>query len=340
MSKVQYTIIILLLFSSCNKLPIDGNFIDKELRPYIENFIEEANQRGVQLNIDDLTAEIVDEISIGGDNTYCGYGWFFYQGTLRKKIEVKNSDNCWQNRTNIERENLIFHELGHAFLGREHLDETLPNESPKSIMCASDGPNSCNNFNTYHDNELFRSYYLDELFDRSTKDPDFINKDNLVRTVFQEGDGEYYENWELFIVEDETNNSEFAFVQDSSDNSITLTTNGSISDNTRAIIVKRFELENYNPCDNLKSFMDITAEGITDGFFSISLSLRERLSDGSLNRIYLNRKSESENGRYRNFTHELYCLSEKTEIVSIAFTLHSKTPASINIENLFIDLFN
>lgn len=339
MSKIQYTIPIILLFLSCSKSINDNNFIDEELRPYIESFIEEANKRGVQLNIDDLGAEIVDEISIGGDNSYCGYGWFFYLGTQRKRIEIKNSDNCWQSRTNIERENLIFHELGHALLGRVHFDQTFPNESPKSIMCGSDGPNGCNNFNAYHDNELFRSYYLDELFDRNTKDPDFINKDNLVRTVFQEGDGEYYSNWELFTIEDEANNSEFAFAQNSSDNSITFTTNGSTADDARAIIVKRFELENYNPCDNLKSFMDITAEGITDGFFSVSLSLRERLSDGSLNRIYLNRRRETENGSYPNFIHELYCLSEKTEIVSISFALHSKTPASINIENLSIGLF-
>ncbi|MEO9485034.1 MAG: hypothetical protein ABJG47_16360 [Ekhidna sp.] len=339
MSKIQYIIISLLLFLSCDEPITNNNFIDEELRPYIESFIEEANRRGVQLNIDDFGAEIVNEISIGGDNTYCGYGWFFYRGTLKKRIEVKNSDNCWQSRTDIERENLVFHELGHALLGRPHLDETFPNESPKSIMCSSDGPNGCNNFNTYHDNELFRSYYLDELFDRGTKAPDFINKDNLVRTVFQEGGGEYYSNWELFIIEDEMNDSEFAFAKDNSDHSVTLTTNGSPSDDMRAIIVKRFELENFNQCDNLKSFMDITAEGITDGFFRVSLSLRERLSDGSLSRIYLNSRRESENGTYNNFVHELYCLSEKTEIVSISFALHSKTPASINIENLNIDLF-
>ena len=338
MTKIQYTIIILFLFFSCSKQNINDNIIDEELRPYVESFIEEANKRGVQLSIDDLDAELVNQISVG-NNSYCGYGWFFYQGTLRKRIEIKDSENCWQNRTNIERENLIFHELGHVLLGRVHIDQTFPNQSPKSLMCPSDGPNGCNNFNTYHDNERFRSYYLDELFDRNTKDPDFINKDNLVRTVFREGNGEHYSDWELFIIEDESNDSEFTFAQDNADNSITLTTNGSSSDNTRATIVKRFELENFNPCDNLKSFMDITAEGITDGYFRVSLSLRERLSDGSLKRIYLNRRRESENGSYSNFIHELYCLSEETELVSIAFTLHSKTPASIKIEHLNIGLF-
>lgn len=340
MCKIQYTIIILLLFLSCNKELVSDNNIDEGLRPYIESFIEEAKQRGVELNIEELTAAMVDQISIGSDQNYCGYGWFFYQGTLRKRIEIKNSDNCWQSRTEIERENLVYHELGHALLGRPHFDDTFSNGSPKSIMCASDGPNGCNNFSTYHDNELFRSYYLDELFDRSTGDPDFINQDNFVRTVFQEGDGEYYSDWELFIIEEETNDAEFTFVQDTSDHSITFTTNGSPSDNTRATIVKRFELENYNPCDNLKSFMDITAEGITDGYFGVSLSLRERLSDGTLNRIYINRKRESENGSYPDFIHELYCLSEQTEIVSIAFTLQSKTPASISIEHLQVGLFD
>lgn len=339
MRKIQFVIISLLLFLSCRKELISDNNIDEELRPYVESFIAEASQRGVQLNIDELTAKIVDEISIGSDHNYCGYGWFFYQGTLRKRIEIKNTGNCWENRTDLERENLIFHELGHAFLGRPHFDGTFPNESPASIMCASDGPNPCNNFATYHDNEQFRTYYLDELFDRSTKDPDFIRKDNLVRTVFQEGKGEYYANWELFIVEDEANEAEFEFAQDSSDHSIRFSTKGSPSDETRALIVKRFELENYNPCDNLKSFMNITAEGITDGYFSVSLSLRERLSDGSLNRFYLNRKRETENGNYLDFMHELYCLSERTEVVSIAFTLKSKTPASIKIEHLNIGLF-
>ena len=225
MNKIQYAFITLLMVSSC-KEPDINILIDEELKPYIEKFIEEANERGVQLYLEDLEAQVVDEINIDVDNTYCGYGWYSFEGTKRMRIEIKNSDGCWQNRTTIERENLVFHELGHAYLSRQHSNKTFPNGSPKSMMCASDSANPCNNFHTYYVNEILRNYYLDELFDESVAEPDFINKDNFIRTVFQEGDEEFYSDWELFILENENNDSQFNFNQDISDDIITLTTNG------------------------------------------------------------------------------------------------------------------
>ena len=71
------------------------------------------------------------------------------------------------------KEDLLFHELGHALLGRKHLNSTLENGDWKSIMCGGDKVNN-RSWNINYRGER-RKYYLDELFDESTKQPDFAS---------------------------------------------------------------------------------------------------------------------------------------------------------------------
>jgi hypothetical protein len=53
---------------------------------------------------------------------------------------------------------VVFHELGHCYLGRGHSEETHPNGVCKSIMRSGNG--GC--FDNY--NSTTREAYLDELF--------------------------------------------------------------------------------------------------------------------------------------------------------------------------------
>ena len=324
----------------------DDNFdgvIDPELRPYIEDFIKEAKLRGVILNINDMGAQLVEKFTLGKDQSFCGYGIWDYPRVNKGRFEIKTSENCWLNRTDIEKENLVFHELGHAFLKRPHLNTTFPNRSAKSIMCSSGDVFGCSTFGIYHDYEPFRKYYLDELFDEDVSSPDFTSRSNFIRTIFEEGsEQEYLTDWELFTYIDgtlvEDNAGEYFSFYKESPSSITLTQNKAIPDGL-AVLVRRFELTDFTPCANLKAISNVTAQGIENGTFQEGLSLRERLSDGT-NRFFIHRIEETDNGSYENYIHELYCISDKTDVVTVSFGLRSKESCSIKIDNLRVDLFN
>ncbi|MEM1120663.1 MAG: hypothetical protein AAGJ18_09450, partial [Bacteroidota bacterium] len=339
---LTFLIICTLCQLNCNKEAFTG-FIHPEILPYAERFIEEGEKRGVQVDILDLEAFLANELSVEADDGICGFGWWNHRNNGRR-VEILNTDGCWRARSDIEKENFVFHELGHAFLERNHFSRTFPNGSARSIMCSRRDGILCSNFAVYYDNDRLRDYYLDELFNQNTPIPDFVNRSDYIRTVFEEGTQQYLTNWELFINGDDRNINDFRFKQDTSNtgtpSTITLSTNGtggmeSFSD---ASIVKRFELVDFPSCSNLKAFADIKVEGLTDGYFWVGLSLREKVAPDSLQRFYINYARENENRVYNNFLHELYRLSDRTDVVSISFTLRSSTPASVTIDNLFIDL--
>ncbi|MEP7320203.1 MAG: hypothetical protein ABI921_15710 [Panacibacter sp.] len=96
------------------------------------------------------------------------------QNNVQKIISINPRIKCWQN--SLQLETLIFHEMGHCMLGREHDTNLMPRGYAKSIMYPNDitlySPcvypigDSCN--------QLYRrAYYVDELFDTSTPLPDW-----------------------------------------------------------------------------------------------------------------------------------------------------------------------
>ena len=141
-----------------------------EFQQHVMQFINEANNRGQRLEIDDLTV-LYDELDISICAT-CNSSSL--SPTTHKVISI-NASKCWLN--DVQLEALIFHEMAHCFLGRDHNSELLPNGDPKSMMIANDisiyspcvyafGGDDCN--------QLFkRVYYLDELFDETTQIPDW-----------------------------------------------------------------------------------------------------------------------------------------------------------------------
>ena len=143
---------------SCTKensenLTVENYHIDEALAPYFERFVEEGNSRGLDIDLADKRIEgylvNVEEDNVAGQCVY---------SSDPNAIRTVNIDiNYWNNASELEKEFVIFHELGHCYLERSHLD-AQSNRSCTSIMHS--GTSGCRfNYNTFT-----RSTFLDELF--------------------------------------------------------------------------------------------------------------------------------------------------------------------------------
>ena len=140
------------------------------LEPYIDSFIAEGARRGHIFKKENLIMRYDKTM----DGALCGScNSTSLDANIQKIISIYKDNPCWTD--NPELETLIFHELGHCFLGRSHTSESLPNRDPKSIMVPGNlgiyspciypiGGQPC-------DNSFKRTYYLDELFDSNTPTP-------------------------------------------------------------------------------------------------------------------------------------------------------------------------
>ncbi len=143
---------LLILVSSCKKerqYPV----VDPSLQQYYDSFQEEALKRGIEIDFVNSPIEgiIVDDLedSISGQCLHSESSWH------RIRINRKS----WTLYSHLKREFLIFHELGHCYLDRRHLDDRDDDGVCESLMHS--GSSAC--FLDY--NATTRKRYLDELFD-------------------------------------------------------------------------------------------------------------------------------------------------------------------------------
>lgn len=156
MKQIPYLILAymtcgLFLLASCNKDPQTTTVVDTDLQVYFESFKFEGEKRG--LTIDLRTAEIDGYMKTIEDHGVVGQCIHDDEG---KSIVI--DVNKWRTLDQLEKEFIVFHELGHCYLDRGHTDEKNRNGSCKSMMHSS--ATACNN--TY--NSSTRENYLDELF--------------------------------------------------------------------------------------------------------------------------------------------------------------------------------
>lgn len=136
---------------SNENLVVEELFIDEALQPYFDRFIAEGTNRGYEI---DLTTKKIEGflLDIQEDDVA---GQCSYSPTSTRKVNI--DINYWENATDLEREFVVFHELGHCYLEREHSDVRI-NRNCTSIMHS--GTSGCRfNYTTFN-----RSDYLDELF--------------------------------------------------------------------------------------------------------------------------------------------------------------------------------
>lgn len=144
-------ILFMTVFSACTE---DTELVKLEFRgevsTFLQSFLEEADKREVQVDVSNLQINIE---SLGNQNVV-GQCLSYTDGSK----EVRIDEDKWIRSSALIKEFLLFHELGHCLLNRDHLNDKNEDGSCKSIMHAS--ANSCRN--TY--SEASRKEYLDELF--------------------------------------------------------------------------------------------------------------------------------------------------------------------------------
>jgi len=160
----SFVVFILMLLFSCQEDAVAPVKEPNPLMGYLESFLEEAEKRGVEIDTSGLVLVLVDVVYPGA--SLCGLGNKRLPG-LPPEVRICKICACWVNGTSYYRNELLFHEFGHALLGRLHDNGKLPNGSKKSIMNESASGSS------FWQGEERLKYYIDELFDPSTPVPDW-----------------------------------------------------------------------------------------------------------------------------------------------------------------------
>lgn len=131
---------------------IETGEISAELKIYFDRFENEANARGLQVDLEgEGITGAIEEISEEYVAGTCTYGTHI-PGDVVIDLEF------WNNSSESAKEMVIFHELGHCFLHRDHNESVLANGTCGSIMRS--GVEDCRD--NYH--AQTREYYIDELF--------------------------------------------------------------------------------------------------------------------------------------------------------------------------------
>lgn len=141
-----------LILFSCNLIDFnDRGFIDPEIKPYVDSFVNEAEKRGIYIDVSELKISFKDlsKYNVNGRT---------YPTTKRIYIDP-NKEWKW------EPEALVFHEMGHLYLKRDDEKSMVDkNGNPKSIMNSPGVP-------SYARSLYRRDYYIDELFNSNTPPP-------------------------------------------------------------------------------------------------------------------------------------------------------------------------
>lgn len=152
MKKVYLLSMVLLLFLSCS----DKNYgveLNDDLVPYFELFKKEAALRGVDFDNNKEKIEgYIQNLNVSGVAGVCRRN----DGDFNRSILIDKS--YWNQADDLKREYVVFHELGHCFLLRDHVDS--PDSTGTCISIMYSGTGGCNIDYTASN----RDYYLDELF--------------------------------------------------------------------------------------------------------------------------------------------------------------------------------
>ena len=132
-------------------LVIEELNIDAALQPYFDKFVEEGFLRGQEI---DLTAKRIEGFIVEIEEEDVA-GQCSYSSSSTRKVNI--DINYWNRATDLEKEFVVFHELGHCYLERSHSDNQ-ENRSCTSIMHS--GTSGCR----FRYNSTTRDTYLDELF--------------------------------------------------------------------------------------------------------------------------------------------------------------------------------
>lgn len=144
-NRLVFSILLLVSASACGRSAV---YDVGEFQPYVDRFTNEAANRGKSMKVTDLV------IKYGQLQRPLERGACEISPDEPPTITIRQ--DTWLAMTEAEREELLFHELGHCVLRRLHKSDVAENGLPVSIM---------NPFIVRGDlYSLNQDYYLDELF--------------------------------------------------------------------------------------------------------------------------------------------------------------------------------
>jgi len=124
---------------------------DKDLWVYYHSFEKEALLRGYNYDLALLEISgVIENIVEDGVAGTCQYGNHIHHVTIDKSF--------WENASTLKREMVVYHELGHCVLYKDHNEDYNREGTCLSIMNSGTAP--CTVAYTYQN----RDYYIDELF--------------------------------------------------------------------------------------------------------------------------------------------------------------------------------
>jgi hypothetical protein len=141
------------LWISCDQEDLAvTNVVDSELQTYVNTFEAEAAARGMSFDIESMGIAVelmpIDEQNVAG---VC-----YYSSNHPGRIEIDLQ--IWQQMGDLDREYVVFHELGHCAMNRDHSEAQFANGTCRSIMASGTG--ACRENYSWQT----RSIYLNELF--------------------------------------------------------------------------------------------------------------------------------------------------------------------------------
>ena len=152
-TSIKYIFLIIMLttiFNSCASE--DSLETDIELQPYFQLFADEAMKRNIVVDYEAARIEgLLMNIEASNVKGQC-----FKNEKKPRKVLI--DIEYWNDSSEFEKQFIIFHELGHCFLNREHLDTSNPDGTCVSIMHSS--PQAC----VFSLTPSNKKDYLNELF--------------------------------------------------------------------------------------------------------------------------------------------------------------------------------
>ena len=134
--------------------------VPTEFQEYVDAFFLEGNLRGLNKTLMDVDLIIEFGEIEGSTLGLCRF----------RDNKITIDEEKWKEQTINQKYWIMFHELGHCILDREHRNDKSDNGECLSIMKGSEGDFRCA-LNLY--SEKWWSYYLDELFEVNTLLPDW-----------------------------------------------------------------------------------------------------------------------------------------------------------------------
>lgn len=121
-------IMVLILLVSCGSAPPpskDNDAVQEEFKPYYSEFIDDLNLRNRRVSYSGIAIKF-DKMKSSNNVGECHYSY--------PKHTVKINRTFWDVSSNTTKKIIIYHELGHCMLYKEHSEKLNSINQPVSIM--------------------------------------------------------------------------------------------------------------------------------------------------------------------------------------------------------------